>query len=104
MVKKFHEELHHVGSMNQTLASLSRNIWIILAREAIREHGDFSYRPFTYFACGEAIAEVVHLELIFISCPYLSFLRKIFMVQGVRKTFMAQGLRKTFIVQGEDKL
>ena len=39
-------------------------------------HGDFSYHPFTYFTCSEAIAEVGHWELIFISCPYLSFLRK----------------------------
>ena len=39
-------------------------------------HGDFSYHPFTYFTCCEAIAEVGHLELIFISCPYLLFLRK----------------------------
>ena len=47
--------------------------------------GDFSYHPFTYFTCGEAIAEVGHLELTFISCPYLSFLRKKFMVQGEDK-------------------
>ena len=32
--------------------------------------------PPTYFAGGEAIAEVGHLELIFTSCPYWSFLRK----------------------------
>ena len=41
--------------------------------------------PFTHFTCDEAIAEVGHLELIFISCPYLSFLRKKFMVQGEDK-------------------
>ena len=35
--------------------------------------------------CGEAIVEVGHLELIFIFCPYLSFVRKKFMVQGEDK-------------------
>ena len=45
-------------------------------------HGEFSYHPVTYFTCGEGIAEVGHLELIFISCRYLSFLRKKFIVQG----------------------
>ena len=39
-------------------------------------HGDFSYHPFASFTCGKAIPEVWHLEIIFISCPYLSFLRK----------------------------
>ena len=34
---------------------------------------------------GESIAEVGHLELIFTSCPYLSFLRKKIMVQGKDK-------------------
>ena len=29
-----------------------------------------------YFTCCEAIAEVGHLELIFTSCPYSSFLKK----------------------------
>ena len=37
IVKKFHEELHHVGGTNQTLASLSSRFWIISAHEAIRE-------------------------------------------------------------------
>ena len=46
---------------------------------------DFSLHPFTYFTCGEAIADDGHLKLIFISCPYLSFLRKKFMVQGEDK-------------------
>ena len=39
-------------------------------------HVDLAKHPFTYFTCGEAIAEVGHLELIFTSCPYSSFLRK----------------------------
>ena len=39
-------------------------------------HVDLALHPFTYFTCGEAIAEVGHLELIFTSCPYSSFLRK----------------------------
>ena len=37
---------------------------------------DLAEHPFTYFTSGEAIAEVGHLELIFTSCPYCSFLRK----------------------------
>ena len=32
-------------------------------------HVDLAKHPFTYFTCGEAIAEVGHLELIFTSCP-----------------------------------
>ena len=39
-------------------------------------HVDLALHPFTYFTCGEAIAEVGHLELIFTYCPYSSFLRK----------------------------
>ena len=39
-------------------------------------HVDLDWHPFTYFTCSEAIAEAGHLELIFLSCPYLSFLRK----------------------------
>ena len=42
----------------------------------VREHVDLALHPFTYFTCGEAIAGVGHLELIFTSCPYSSFLRK----------------------------
>ena len=33
-----------------------------------QSHCDFSQYPFTYFTCGEGIAKVGHLELIFISC------------------------------------
>ena len=40
------------------------------------DHGDLAEHPFTYFTCGEVVAEVGHLELIFTSCPYSSFLRK----------------------------
>ena len=39
-------------------------------------HVDMAEHPFTYLTCGEAIAEVGHLELIFTSCPSSSFLRK----------------------------
>ena len=39
-------------------------------------HVDLAEHPFTYFTCGEVVAEVGHLELIFTSCPYSSFLRK----------------------------
>ena len=46
--------------------------------------GEFSYHPFTYCTCGEAITEVAHLEVIFISCRELSLLKK-FMVQGEDK-------------------
>ena len=31
-------------------------------------HVDLDWQPFTYFTCGEDIAEVGHLELIFTSC------------------------------------
>ena len=47
-----------------------------LVRDFKPGHIDLDWHPFTYFTCGEAIAEVGHLELIFTSCPYLSFLRK----------------------------
>ena len=59
--------------------SWKTNATVMFCRDkSIRiSHGDFSWHPFTYFMCGEAIAEVGHLELIFISCPYLPFLRKI---------------------------
>ena len=37
IVKKHHEQLHHVGGTNHTLAALSSRFWIVSAREAIRE-------------------------------------------------------------------
>ena len=48
-------------------------------------HGDFSYHPFTYITFDEAIVDIGHLELIFISFPYLPFLREKFTVQGEDK-------------------
>ena len=41
-----------------------------------QKHVDLDWHPFTYFTCGETIAEVGNLERIFTSRPYLSLLRK----------------------------
>ena len=48
-------------------------------------HGDLAWYPYTYFTYGEAIAEFGHLEIIFSSCPFLSFLRKKSVVWGKEK-------------------
>ena len=82
---------HWFGLASNTRETAAR---IVLVDDIFRAmtHQVQYMRPFTYLAslhilhaCGESIAEVGHLELIFTSCPYLSFLRKKFMVQGEDK-------------------